>query len=483
MSRERSSFEEIDEDMFSDDQSDSKPLCQFGSKCYRKNPQHLKEYQHVEKPRNPELIKLKEPRKRQIQKGKITDFFTKRDSTKKGKAEKVYLTKETNNYQIESSSEEEILPRPVNSKHEPNGKKIRKTNEKVEIKLEASTSKTNQSDEYGLKKSETGETKLTIRKAAKTIINNHQSVRELVKEFYLFDMPEDFYLLWEFCKEILPQNPEKALECLDLELVGPYDILAGKLTDKYLVEKEKVLCHWRYFYDLPEFQTVIKGDEVTGYHIGYFRDDPNELPVVVSNSCLSDKKAREILAMGDNIFCAIFSELNRKKKSFGIKFNQFQNLEKNLIEFCKTNNLSFTEEARTMTRKRKVVAKTLNKFGIVVPVSNDVGYRELNMTNSYLKDLLHKLCNVAEEKRETSTQFQELQHLISCVNFANDECDFGMGYELGVDLFCFGDSYLHSRVKFLLSTAYNLLGRPIFCEIIEAHLKYRKKPYFKLDLI
>lgn len=28
--------------------------------------------------------------------------------------------------------------------------------------------------------------------------------------------------------------------------------------------------------------------------------------------------------------------------------------------------------------------------------------------------------------------------MITFVQFANDECDYGMGYELGIDLFCYG---------------------------------------------
>lgn len=49
-------------------------------------------------------------------------------------------------------------------------------------------------------------------------------------------------------------DPE-ALECTDLLLVGPFDVLAGVLSVNF--ESEDVLRHWRYYYDPPEFQVCI----------------------------------------------------------------------------------------------------------------------------------------------------------------------------------------------------------------------------------
>lgn len=59
-------------------------------------------------------------------------------------------------------------------------------------------------------------------------------------------------------------------ETVGLRLVGPYDILAGKF-DKADPDSVNYLLHWRYFYDPPEFLTVVGGDEKSGFHIGYFR--------------------------------------------------------------------------------------------------------------------------------------------------------------------------------------------------------------------
>lgn len=54
---------------------------------------------------------------------------------------------------------------------------------------------------------------------------------------------------------------------------------------------------------------------------------------------------------------------------------------------------------------------------------------------------LKKICKAIAEARndeERIKAFGPLQEMITFVQFANDECDYGMGYELGIDLFCYG---------------------------------------------
>ena len=56
---------------------------------------------------------------------------------------------------------------------------------------------------------------------------------------------------------------------LNLELVGPYDILAGK-TFQTPEDSGSLCLHYRYFRDPPEFVTVLKGDDSVGLHVGYY---------------------------------------------------------------------------------------------------------------------------------------------------------------------------------------------------------------------
>ena len=71
-------------------------------------------------------------------------------------------------------------------------------------------------------------------------------------------------------------------------------------------------------------------------------------------------------------------------------------------------------------------------------------------------------------------QFEPLQEIITFVQFANDECDYGMGLELGMDLFCHGEHF-HSVVLNLLPLAYDLLQREEFARIIQEHLNSRNR--------
>lgn len=128
------------------------------------------------------------------------------------------------------------------------------------------------------------------------------SNKQFIKEKFLVGMPEDFYQFWEYCKKIKPTNPLNALQDIGLKLVGPFDVVAGRF-DNINKSNEEYLLHWRYYHDPPEFQTVLKGDDKTGYHIGYFRDCPDEPPIFLANS--SVKRDGVLHQMGPNIFAAV----------------------------------------------------------------------------------------------------------------------------------------------------------------------------------
>ncbi len=74
--------------------------------------------------------------------------------------------------------------------------------------------------------------------------------------------------------------------------------------------------------------------------------------------------------------------------------------------------------------------------------------------------------------------FAPIQEMITFVQFANDECDYGMGYELGIDLFCYGShvrlAHTHTQIiqlrsnlkslhKFIFVLLYNRAFSISFC--------------------
>lgn len=90
-----------------------------------------------------------------------------------------------------------------------------------------------------------------------------------------------------------------------------------------------------------------------------------------------------------------------------------------------------------------------------------------------LRKMLRKIVD-SKTKEEQNKNFDELQELITLVQFANDECDFGEGLELGLDLFSYGSKVFHPQIEMLMPLAYQFLKRNEFAQIINAHLKRRR---------
>jgi len=87
--------------------------------------------------------------------------------------------------------------------------------------------------------------------------------------------------------------------------------------------------------------------------------------------------------------------------------------------------------------------------------------------------MLKKIADSGTEE-ERNVNFDPLMELVMLVQFANDECDYGEGIELGRALFGYGGELFHKPVLNLLPLGYRLLGRPEFAQVIEAHLADRK---------
>ncbi|KAG8453835.1 hypothetical protein GDO86_000458 [Hymenochirus boettgeri] len=301
--------------------------------------------------------------------------------------------------------------------------------------------------------------------------------REEVKSMYNLTMPEDFYHFWGFCAEMNPNSPSDALKSsLGLQLVGPYDILCGKHKCTKKETEINYHLHWRFFYDPPEFQTILVEDSKTQFHLGYFRDSPEELPVFVGSN--EAAKGCLINQLGDNVFSAVKQCATKKLKEVTDKkiSSTIKDLIEKLTAAAKDLGYSLEQKSAIMKkRNKKVVTKSFHSAGLVVPVDkNNVGYRELPETDGDLKRICKAIVDASDDDKRMKA-FAPIQEIFTYVQFANDECDYGMGYELGIDLFCYGSHYFHKMSRQLLSLAYKLLERNLFAEIIESHLSNRNR--------
>ncbi|XP_052608297.1 histone PARylation factor 1 isoform X2 [Peromyscus californicus insignis] len=280
-------------------------------------------------------------------------------------------------------------------------------------------------------------------------------LRKEVENLYKLSLPEDFYHFWKFCEELDPEEPAAPLPSVSLLDLHWHPPRKDYFSSYWWLHGLAVVLATFYLFSLP-------------------RDSPDELPVYVGTN--EAKKNCIINQNGDNVFAAIKLFLMKKLKEVTDrkKTSILKNIDEKLTEAARELGYSLEQRTSKMRqRDKKVVTKTFHGAGLVVPVDkNDVGYRELPETDADLKRICKAIVEAASDE-ERLKAFAPIQEMMTFVQFANDECDYGMGLELGMDLFCYGSHYFHKVAGQLLPLAYNLLKRDLFAKIIEDHLASR----------
>lgn len=302
-------------------------------------------------------------------------------------------------------------------------------------------------------------------------------VKNMIMDLFLVEMPKDFFQFYEFCKSISKANPLLACKSVHLKLVGPYDVLDGKIKiSSSEDDREEYLAHWRYYYDPPEFQTIAKCDDKEGLHFGYWRDDAMEKPVFVAKNRANINGIFEPVA--ENIFGTVDAYLQNKVKSANLfEKTSIIRLHSQLKNFANQHNITLEKNTVDMrTREKRVVARTFHRAGIVVPYDKktQLGYRDLAATDNDLQKILKQI-EEADTPEERKTSIAKLDEIVRLATIAADECDFGTCLELGHDLFSNGGVHVQTRALQMLSIAYTHLKRPQLLKILKAHLKNRKK--------
>lgn len=407
------------------DVMDERPLCKYGESCYQKNTFHLTKYRH---PHREESAVLQEE--------DTAEAF-------------VYPHEEESETEFSSSARQDS----DGGKADPS--RVSDDEHEEENDTEPSSSARQDSD------------------GAKADPSPASDDEHEEEEHFLTEMPEDFYSFWKFCCTVNEKTPCSALkELLGLELVGPFKQLDE--SDCAVSKKMNYLNDWRFYYDPPEFQSVLVGDSTSGYHIGYFRDNPLETPVFVGSN--TESEGCTINQLGDNLFTSLGRVIDEKlKKANPFNKPSLVKLKKQVNNWAEEHNISL-ENQIMKARSGKVVAKTFYQCGIVVPVDkkSNIGYRDIPESNATIKKICKKIVD-AGNSAEQDANFDPLQELVRYVQYANDELDYGMGLELGLDLLAYGGEVFHSTILHLLGVAYELLDRPEFFTVLKIHLASRKK--------
>ncbi|XP_067204832.1 histone PARylation factor 1-like [Linepithema humile] len=428
--------------------------CQYGVKCYQKNPQHHSKYKH---PPKKEKVKQKTiitgiKRKKFVQSEKKA-----RLETPQRKLQKVHESSERTVHKLSPSTERSSDNTNSDEDNNENYSVIPETLDKDITQIVTNSN--------------------CSPKSVENILISHIDVQKIIKDLFLVEMPTDFFQFYEFCKNVSKDNPLLALKSVGLKLVGPYDVLNGNLKNSETEDdKEKYLTHWRYYYDPPEFQTIIKCNDKEGLHFGYWRDDVIEKPTFVAKNQANVNCIFEPVA--ENIFGTIDIYLQSKVKSANpFEKTAVMRLHSHLKNFAKQHNISLEKNTMDMrSREKRVVARTFHRIGIVVPYDKktQLGYRDLAATDNDLQKLLKQI-EEAGNPDERKIPISKLDEIVRLATIAADECDFGTCLELGHDLFANGSNHVQTRALQMLSIAYTHLQRLQLLKILKAHLKNRKK--------
>ncbi|WKY03953.1 hypothetical protein Q1695_005157 [Nippostrongylus brasiliensis] len=260
----------------------------------------------------------------------------------------------------------------------------------------------------------------------------------------------DFY---QHAKSISSEDPCLAFKKLkSARLVGLFELLDGKLST---LSENDLLLHRRHATDLPEMQTVLESD-VGRYCL--WRDIPNSddgLIVYVPD----DGRFPKIEVVGDRVEHAIVHLAEKAKAP----------VESLLPKSSNVANLKQQMKAVSAKRNKKKYGKAPSGAGLWVEVVNEVGYRPIVEDAAKIRKSLDLLCSTADDDlKQAKTKW--LMELVTWAQIATDECDFGMGLELGQWLFLANHPMLDRLAQRLLSTAYALLGRNEYKAVLDLQM-------------
>ncbi|XP_055343406.1 histone PARylation factor 1-like [Paramacrobiotus metropolitanus] len=313
-----------------------------------------------------------------------------------------------------------------------------------------------------------------------------EHMQEVVENVYRLRMPKDFFDFWNFSCRTNPMNPRMALSAAGIELVGPFDILAGDVDYKpsNLLELQDLAnTHWRYYYDVPEFQTCLR---VTGMgsqlHYGYFRDDPYDLPVfVASNDAGKDCKITE---HGGNLFAAVHKLIETMRDDPSIEDRTpLAELQEVVKLHAEKFNHSLALSVETRAHRQAVVTSTWHGAGFV---GNEKSSSDNTLAKRHHlsdKDLLHLFEEVCREddiheevgKQRKAKAEEKLDAIGKLTEKDAQDGIYDTTLELGINIFCYGNTILHKYAKAHLERGYELFGRDFFRDITKAHIEKRTR--------
>lgn len=196
---------------------DPRTKCKYGEKCYQRNPEHHKSYKHP--PHSTKAFKDTREKRR-------FSPFTRKPRNEDTKAQGPDPSEEDKSTQETTLTTDQSPAR---------------TEDRANHSTSSATDNNLDATDYNVNLPE------DIKYYDKDV------EQKVFKDLFLSEMPSDFYKFYECLNR--DNAIEKLLSSVNLQLIGPYDLLLGKLP--ILEDKDLYLVHWRFFYDPPEFQVRV----------------------------------------------------------------------------------------------------------------------------------------------------------------------------------------------------------------------------------
>ena len=289
--------------------------------------------------------------------------------------------------------------------------------------------------------------------------------RAVITAKFHLNVPADFFEVWLLAISLNADKPLDAFDAWGLRLVGPFEVLAadGKPGE------EVSDIRWRHWHDPMEFTNCVQNTKDSRSHFGYCRDDPEQVPTWVARA-ESDHGFKPV---AEGLLPAIAMHVAKVDKK-GVKAGA-ERVKEAAADGAASSNVKAALKAREKAAGRKHI-ETFSGCGLVVPfdVEKDLGYRDYGLNEKELTQLLNGI-NKEMEAGKPGKNREEWDELGSCVSFANDECAFGMGLELGANAYSHGSPILRPESLRLMGISYKLLGRTPLCDIARSMLQ-RKAP-------
>jgi hypothetical protein len=306
------------------------------------------------------------------------------------------------------------------------------------------------------------------------------------RDFYLLPLPDEVFHLFDALVKLSPSHPcgslvyfsnvvrcrfckgfrcaDALLEAAGIQFVGPFEAL--QLLAKHSTrdrggddgsdgegDKAPLRIRSRFYYDPPEVLTIARFPSENPKHWGYFRDEPTSLPLFVAES--DSARGNTFKPLKDTLFGAVLHLLSSASGSSATDCLA------TITAAAKHAGVDAGSDSACKSRAKAVIAPTLSGLGIVVPYdkATEVGFRPLAHERKQLLLLFAGALSGSESNK------RKLEELRTFAHIANDECDFGNGYLLGLEFWAYSPDFTDAAVEHL-SVAYMLLNRGRFGDIL-----------------